>query len=229
MVTHTKVTRFSVGYQRTRCNDCKGAPLCRSYNYAITYEEIRSYHSRITAISLATSALRPIYKVLVSAYCALNGLAPYYLRELISCRHINITLRSASQPRLMSASQPRLMFVMTYQHHIRKLAFLHCLLDGHCTQADLPLSLTSEKRNHWELVTNTAGNPTVQTLYVTWQACFNILPFTDGQSGVGYFFMTKWFMTKLPNHVAVVVVSVQIPVNTQSGCIRINEVDTNGW
>ena len=45
--------------------------------------------------------LRPTYKVLLFTYCALNGLARDYLAELISCRPINRTLRSASLPALL--------------------------------------------------------------------------------------------------------------------------------
>ena len=45
--------------------------------------------------------LRPNYKVLLFTYCALNGLAPIYLAELISYRPINRTLRSASLPALL--------------------------------------------------------------------------------------------------------------------------------
>ena len=46
--------------------------------------------------------LRPAYKVLPFTYCALNGVAPDYLSELFSYRHVNRTLRSASQPPLLS-------------------------------------------------------------------------------------------------------------------------------
>ena len=35
-------------------------------------------------------------------YCALNGVAPDYLSELFTYRHVNRTLRSASQPPLLS-------------------------------------------------------------------------------------------------------------------------------
>ena len=45
--------------------------------------------------------MRPTYNVLLFTYCALNGLAPDYLAELISCRPINRTLRSASLPALL--------------------------------------------------------------------------------------------------------------------------------
>ena len=45
--------------------------------------------------------LRPTYKVLLFTFCALNGLAPIYLAELISYRPINRTLRSASLPALL--------------------------------------------------------------------------------------------------------------------------------
>ena len=46
--------------------------------------------------------LRPTYKVLLLTYCALNGVAPDYLSELFNYRHVNRTLRSASQPPLLS-------------------------------------------------------------------------------------------------------------------------------
>ena len=51
--------------------------------------------------------LRPTYKVLLLTYCALNGVAPDYLSELFNYRHINRTLRSASQPPLGSYACPQ--------------------------------------------------------------------------------------------------------------------------
>ena len=72
--------------------------------------------------------LRPTYKVLLFIYCALNGLAPDYLAELISYRPINRTVRSASLPALLFVTAS-----LTVTHGDRRFAVCSVVLWNNIT------------------------------------------------------------------------------------------------
>ena len=72
---------LSTATAKTHRKSVKGAELCRSYNYA--HKEIRADHTRVAAITLATSSAAEanLQSAGIDA-CAFNGQGPDYLSEL---------------------------------------------------------------------------------------------------------------------------------------------------
>ena len=89
------------------------------------YEHITSVLQRLHWLLFH---LGPTYKVLLFTYCALNGLVPDYLAELISYRPINRTLRSASLPALLFVPDS-----LTVTHGDRRFALCSAVLWNNLT------------------------------------------------------------------------------------------------
>ena len=117
---------FLMVSHRRCCSVYKSTELCGSPYYP--YKEIRTHYTRVAAFTLAARTFATDLQSASFTHCAINGLAPNYLTELISYRPINRTLRSASLPVLLFVPAS-----LTVTHGDRRFAVCSAVLWNNLT------------------------------------------------------------------------------------------------